>query len=96
MIIGKVVGTVVSTRKLAELQGYKLLVIRQSFTGDLFVAADAIGAGAGELVLVATGANVRYGLNRESPIDALVVGILDREPDIRADIGAGDAGGTGG
>jgi len=82
MIIGKVVGNIVSTRKLDGLQGYKLLVVQNRNSGETFVAADAIGAGIGENVLVATGANARFGLHRDAPIDALVVGIIDREPDI--------------
>lgn len=92
MIIGKVVGNVVSTRKMEGLQGYKLLVVQKQHSDDRFVAADAIGAGIGELVLVTTGANARFGLNREAPIDALVVGIIDRDPDLPHGPAAGNGG----
>ena len=81
MVIGKVVGKVISTRKHENLQGYKLLVIQPCY-GDkreYFVAADQIGAGEGELVLVTTGYAAQFGLTRNSPIDALVVGIIDGE-----------------
>ncbi|MDQ0178479.1 EutN/CcmL family microcompartment protein [Bacillus chungangensis] len=82
MIIGKVISKVVATRKYDELQGFKFLVI-QPFYGnkeDYFVAADAIGAGEGELVLVSTGQAVQYALSKHAPIDAIVVGIIDSEP----------------
>lgn len=84
MVIGKVVSTVVSTRKYSELQGFKLLVIQPYYrTGnDYFVAADMIGAGIGELVLVSVGEPVQCALSRKAPIDALVVGIVDNEPAI--------------
>lgn len=87
MIIGKVVGNVVSTRKYDSLQGYKLLVIQQRDADEVFVAADAIGAGIGELVLVATGSSAQNALDRQAPIDAIVVGILDGEPAISPSAG---------
>lgn len=85
MMIGKVVGTVVSTRKYESMQGHKLLVIEDTLSGDKarFVAADRIGAGIGQLVLVTRGSAVQAALDQTAPIDALVVGIVDREPDIR-------------
>jgi ethanolamine utilization protein EutN len=83
MIIGKVINRVVSTRKYQELQGYKLLVIQPCYgSSDYLVAADTIGAGEGEYVLVSTGEAVQYALTRNAPIDAVVVGILDDEPSI--------------
>lgn len=80
MILGKVCGTVVSTRKVQKLQGYKLLIIKPLFkeNADYIVAADNIGAGIGETVLVTQGHNTQYALDRnEVPIDAIVVGIID-------------------
>ncbi|UII55510.1 EutN/CcmL family microcompartment protein [Cytobacillus spongiae] len=84
MILGKVISKVVSTRKCEGLQGYKLLVIQPCY-GDkeaYFVAADEIGAGEGELVLVSMGAPAQYALKRNAPVDAVVIGIIDREPTI--------------
>ncbi|HOA43307.1 MAG TPA: EutN/CcmL family microcompartment protein [Bacillota bacterium] len=46
------------------------------------MAADQLGAGIGELVMITTGSPVRFGLDKEAPIDALVVGIVDKEPDL--------------
>ncbi|RCW71929.1 EutN/CcmL family microcompartment protein [Saliterribacillus persicus] len=82
MIIGKVVNRVVATRKYDEIQGYKLLIIEPYYEEDkkFFVAADTIGAGVGELVLVSFGSSVQTALTRKAPIDALVVGIVDQEP----------------
>lgn len=84
MILGKVVGTVVSTRKCSNLVGYKLLTVRPLY-GDknqIIVAADTLGAGIGECVLVTTDNTTQYALDKSSPIDALVVGIVDTEPQI--------------
>jgi ethanolamine utilization protein EutN len=91
MMIGKVVSKVVSTRKYDSLQGFKLLVIQPCYgdKGACFVAADELGAGEGELVLVSTGDTARYALNKDTPIDSIVVGIIDVEPTID---GASDAG----
>ncbi|MEA4846091.1 MAG: EutN/CcmL family microcompartment protein [Clostridiaceae bacterium] len=83
MIIGVVVGNVWATRKDDGLNGLKLLVIKpvDYYTEgehSTFVAADFIGAGIGETVLVATGSSARKVLNKDSsPIDATVVGIID-------------------
>ncbi|MDF2612296.1 MAG: Ethanolamine utilization protein EutN/carboxysome structural protein Ccml [Clostridia bacterium] len=84
MILGKVIGTVVSTRKCSNLVGYKLLTIRPLFGNkeNIFVAADLLGAGIGECVLITTDNTTQYALNKSSPIDALVVGIVDSEPQI--------------
>ena len=65
MIIGKVVGSVVSTRKNENLVGNKFMIIEplKSLGGSQtrFVATDNIGAGIGEIVLVATGSAARIG-----------------------------------
>lgn len=81
MIVGKVIGSVVSTRKMNTLVGNKFMVVEPiSTTGDKIIAIDNIGAGIGELVLVATGSAARIGSNMESsPIDAAIVGIIDDE-----------------
>ncbi|MDQ0156862.1 EutN/CcmL family microcompartment protein [Robertmurraya andreesenii] len=84
MVIGRVIGRVVSTRKYEGMQGVKLLVIEPCFgnKSDYFVAADELGAGEGELVLVSKGETARHALDKFAPIDAIVVGIVDGEPTI--------------
>lgn len=80
--MGTVKGTVVSTRKCQNLKGYKLLLI-EPFYGNkeqIFVAADNLGAGIGELVLITTDETTQHALERSTPVDALVVGIIDFEP----------------
>lgn len=82
MILGKVKGTVVSTRKMENLVGYKFLLV-ESYYGnkeDIIVAADTLGAGIGELVLVTTDETTQYALNRQAPVDAFIVGIVDSPP----------------
>ena len=80
MIVGKVVGSVVSTRKSEKLVGNKFMVIEpaHSMGEGQVVAIDIIGAGIGEYVLVATGSAARIGCGMEdAPVDAAIVGILD-------------------
>ena len=83
MILGQVVGTVVSTRKDAGLSGLKLLVVRElddalEPTGHLVVSADAVGAGFDEVVLVAAGSSARLTeATRDKPVDSVIVGIVD-------------------
>lgn len=82
MILGTVKGNIVSTRKCSNLVGFKLLLI-EPFYGDksqVFVAADTMGAGFGELVLVTTDNTTQYAIDRQAPIDAFVVGIVDAPP----------------
>ena len=82
MIIGKVVGSIVSTRKNDNLVGSKFMVVEPALgkaqPTDRFVAVDNVGCGIGETVLVATGSAARIGCGKEScPIDAAIVGIVD-------------------
>lgn len=82
MILGTVKGTVVSTRKFDNLVGYKLLLI-EPYYGDknnILVAADSLGSGIGELVLVTTDNTTQHAIDRSAPIDAFVVGIVDAPP----------------
>lgn len=83
MVIGRVKGTVVSTRKCSNLVGYKLLLIEPYYGNkeDIFVAADNLGAGIGELVLVTTDETTQHAIGKNAPIDAFIVGILDFEPE---------------
>lgn len=78
MIIGKVVGSVVSTRKCGSLTGSKFMVIEPTGqeAGKRIVAVDRVGAGIGECVLVATGSAARVD-SPTAPVDAAIVGILD-------------------
>ena len=81
MLIGKIIGSVVATRKNEKLIGSKFMVVETCVgTGDTkrIVAVDNVGAGIGELVLVATGSAARIGCDQEAaPIDAAIVGIID-------------------
>ncbi|MCF6466274.1 EutN/CcmL family microcompartment protein [Clostridium sp. Cult2] len=83
MIIGKIVGNVWATRKEEALNGYKLLVVKpidyyNEIEENTFVAVDNVGAGIGEEVLVVMGSSARKVLdNKEVPIDATIIGIID-------------------
>ena len=82
MIAGKVVGSIVSTRKNENLIGNKFMIVEpvpsMKGEGGSFVAIDNIGAGIGEYVLVALGSAARIGCSVESsPVDAAIVGIID-------------------
>ena len=82
MIVGKIVGSVVSTRKNENLVGSKFMVVEPlEKLGDKsqkIVAIDNVGAGIGEIVLVATGSAARIGCGMaDCPVDAAIVGIVD-------------------
>jgi len=81
MIIGKVTGSIVSTRKNENLLGNKFLIVEPLQKGiSPVVAIDNVGAGIGETVLVATGSAARIGCDmKDAPIDAAIVGIVDEE-----------------
>jgi microcompartment protein CcmK/EutM len=84
MLLGKVIGTVVATRKEAALRGAPLLLVRGldaegQPTAAVIVAADAVGAGVGEVVLYASGSSARQTeLTRETPVDAVIMAIVDQ------------------
>ena len=83
MVLAQVVGTVVSTRKDAALLGLKLLLAREvdhdlQPSGGWVVAADAVGAGIGELVLIAAGSSARLTeVTKDKPVDSVIAGIVD-------------------
>lgn len=82
MLVGTVVGSVVSTRKSENLIGNKFMVVelakQMGKDKSQIVAIDNIGAGIGETVLIATGSAARVGLGQpEAPVDAAIVGIID-------------------
>ncbi len=83
MNMGLVVGTVVATRKEEELTGLKFLLVRAidlegKPTSTQVVAADAVGAGVGEVVLWAAGSSARQTkVTKDRPIDATIMAIVD-------------------
>jgi microcompartment protein CcmK/EutM len=83
MQLGKVVGTVVATRKEPSLDGLKLLLVRAvdeegRDTGSYLTAADAVGAGPDEYVLVASGSSARQTQATDKrPVDAVIMAIVD-------------------
>jgi len=83
MILAKVLGTVVSTRKDPGLSGLKLLLAREvdgAFepAGNMVVAVDAVGAGVGEIVLIAAGSSARLTeATQDRPVDHVICGIID-------------------
>jgi len=83
MLIGKVVGTVIATRKEEELEGLKFLLgrgldLEGKATSTLVVAVDAIGAGIGEVVLYASGSSARQTkVTKDRPVDATIMAIVD-------------------
>ncbi len=80
MMIGKVIGSVVATRKNEKLLGSKFMVVEplSNRDGGCIVAVDNVGAGVGETVLVSVGSAARVGTGLEtSPVDAAIVGIVD-------------------
>jgi ethanolamine utilization protein EutN/carbon dioxide concentrating mechanism protein CcmL len=83
MQLAKVVGTVVSTRKETSLEGLRLMMVRPvdeegKPTGQQVVAADAVGAGPGEMVLIAAGSSARQTrVTDKRPVDAVIMAIVD-------------------
>lgn len=84
MFLGKVVGTVWSTKKVANLSSLRFLLIHPvnlnvATNEDMVVAADAVGAGVGEMVICAYGhaARMALGSNPDISVEAAVVGIVD-------------------
>src|SRR5215207_659214 len=84
MFLGKVVGTVWSTKKTPDLEGVKFLIVHpidldKEPTRNIVVVADRLGAGVGEVVLCAYGKAARTAVgNQEMAIEAAVIGIVDR------------------
>lgn len=89
MILARVEGAIVATKKNPKMTGSKLLVVRPVIVdspqarefklgSSSLVAVDALGAGEGELVLVVQGSSARLAAeDKDSPVDAVVVGIVD-------------------
>lgn len=82
MVICKVIGHVWATKKDEALNGLKLMVVKQTQTSQrnppVFVAADVVGAGIGEMVLVVNGSTARRATGGDNlPVDSAIVGIID-------------------
>jgi ethanolamine utilization protein EutN len=84
LFLGKVIGTVWSTKKDEKLVGAKFLIVRKldldlNEKSDFVVAVDSVGAGEGEVVLVATGSSSRQThFTQDKPIDAVIMAIVDK------------------
>jgi ethanolamine utilization protein EutN len=83
MILGRVVGTVVATRKDERLMGAKLLLVRAidphgKDEAAHMVAVDTVDAGFSDRVLIVTGSSARMAAGlKDVPVDAAIVGVVD-------------------
>jgi microcompartment protein CcmK/EutM len=83
MLLGRVVGTLVATQKDEKLEGFRFLVVKRldienEETGDYVIAADAVQAGVGDVVMYATGSSARQTvLTDKKPCDAVIMAIVD-------------------
>jgi microcompartment protein CcmK/EutM len=83
MLLAKIVGTVVATRKDPRLVSSTLLVVRPmdprgKAEGNYLVAIDTVDAGVGETVLVVSGSSARMAAGlKDCPVDAAIIGIVD-------------------
>jgi microcompartment protein CcmK/EutM len=84
MLLAKIVGTVVATRKDPRLVSSKLMVVRPvdarslKSDGHYLVAVDTVDAGVGETVLIVSGSSARMASGlKDCPVDAAIVGIVD-------------------
>lgn len=83
MQLCKVVGNVVATRKEPSLNGLRFMLVRAvdeegRESGSYLVAADAVGAGPEELVLIASGSSARQTQQTDKrPVDAVIMAIVD-------------------
>jgi microcompartment protein CcmK/EutM len=85
VVLGRIIGTLVASRKEPTLEGLKLLVVRAcdvdgaiTGTGAIVVAVDAVGAGIGEVVLYAAGSSARQTqVTQNRPVDATIMAIVD-------------------
>jgi ethanolamine utilization protein EutN/carbon dioxide concentrating mechanism protein CcmL len=83
MRLGRIVGSVVSTRKDPSLASLKLLIVENITTslereGGYVIAVDSVGAGVGEVILYATGSSARLtAVTKDRPVDAVIMAIVD-------------------
>ena len=84
MILGKVIGTVWSTRKDEKLVGSKFLIVKEldlnkKLKDNFVIAVDSVGAGVGEVVLFAAGSSARQtSQTKNKPVDAVIMAIVDK------------------
>jgi microcompartment protein CcmK/EutM len=84
VLLAKIVGTVVATRKDPRLVSTKLLVARPvdprgKPEGSYLVAVDTVDAGVGETVLIVSGSSARMAAGmKDCPVDAAIIGIVDQ------------------
>ena len=84
MVLGKVIGSVWATRKDEKLKTMKFLIVRHlnfdmTMKDSFTVAVDAVGAGAGEIVLTASGSSARLTeLTYQKPVDTVIMAIVDK------------------
>ena len=84
MLLGRIVGTVVATRKDERLVSAKLMVVRPidpagKAEGNYLVAVDTVDAGVGETVLIVSGSSARMAAGlKDCPVDAAIVGVVDQ------------------
>lgn len=84
MVLGKVIGTVWSTRKDEKLVGSKFLIVKEldlenKPKNNFVVAVDSVGAGVGETVLYASGSSARAtSQTKDKPVDAVIMAIVDK------------------
>ena len=84
MFLGRVIGTVWSTKKDEQLVGAKFLIVREldldlKQRDRIVVAVDSVGAGDGEVVLVASGSSSRMTtFTKDKPVDAVIMAIVDK------------------
>jgi microcompartment protein CcmK/EutM len=83
LLLARIVGTVVATRKDPRLEASKLMLVRSvdpqgKIEGGYLVAVDTVDAGVGETVLVVSGSSARMAAGmKDCPVDAAIVGIVD-------------------
>ncbi len=83
MTLGRVIGTIVATRKDPRLEGSKLLIVRQvtpegKLESGYVIAVDTVQAGSNDLVLLVSGSSARMAEGcKEKPVDSTIVGIID-------------------
>ena len=85
MILARVVGNVVATRKDPRLEGRKLLVVQvvtpdgEPRQGSYLVSIDTVGAGVGETVIAVSGSSARMAEGmKDTPVDTAIIGIVDK------------------
>lgn len=84
MLLGKVIGTIWSTRKDEKLVGAKFLIVKEldlekKLKDNFIIAVDSVGAGVGEVVLFATGSSARQtSQTKNKPVDAVIMAIVDK------------------